>query len=83
MINGLKYILFLMCLFVLGGCFSAKERVVYIPQRCDIIYPAYPLPRGNAVENLKELAIYTEKLECSLDFCINGENLIPNCKIER
>lgn len=79
----MKTILSVLILLLLGGCFSAKERVVYIPQRCDIIYPAYPLPRGNAVENLKELAIYTEKLECSLDFCINGENLIPNCKIER
>lgn len=66
------------CVFFLSGCFGDKN-VVYIPQRCDITFPAYPLPQNNAVENLKNLAIYTEKLECALDFCINGKNLIPNC----
>lgn len=64
---------------LLAGCFSQKKEFIYIPQRCEIVFPAYPLPRGNAVENLKDLAIYTEKLECALDFCINGENLIKNC----
>lgn len=75
----MKYILLIMCVVMLGGCLGVKHDVVYIPQKCDIIFPAYPLPRSNAVENLKDLAIYTEKLECALDFCINGENLIPNC----
>lgn len=75
----MKYILLIMCVVVFGGCLGVKHEVVYIPQKCDITFPAYPLPRSNAVENLKDLAIYTEKLECALDFCVNGKNIIENC----
>lgn len=77
-----KQTLFFIALaFTLGGCFTSKAEVVYLPQKCEVTFPAYPLPKKNAVENLKELAIYTEKLECALDFCINGKNIIDNCKV--
>lgn len=80
MLKAIQGTIFALLVLTLTGCFSAKGEVVYLPQRCEIVFPAYPLPRKNAVENLKELAIYTEKLECALDFCINGVNIIDNCK---
>lgn len=77
----IKIFLLLFFSFILIGC-ATKTKIVNVPQRCDVIFPAYPLPKNNAVENLKNLAIYTEQLECALDFCINGKNIIPNCKIK-
>lgn len=75
----MRFLILVGITLVFSGCFTPKQEVLYIPQRCDVVFPAYPLPRNNAVENLKDLAIYTEKLECALDFCINGKNLIPHC----
>ena len=52
-----KQTLFFIALaFTLGGCFTSKAEVVYLPQKCEVTFPAYPLPKKNAVENLKELA---------------------------
>ncbi|WP_163535422.1 hypothetical protein [Helicobacter suis] len=42
---------------------------VYIPTKCNIIKPERPPKSLHFIDYLKELLIYTERLERDLEFC--------------
>ncbi len=49
---------------------------VYIPTKCNIIKPERPPKSLHFIDYLKELLIYTERLEKDLEFCTK-ENAMP------
>ena len=42
---------------------------VYIPTKCNIVKPERPPKSLHFIDYLKELLIYTERLEKDLEFC--------------
>lgn len=55
-------------LIILSGC-ATQYKEVKIPIKCEIPPRVKPEQKGNEVEQLKAILIYTEGLERDLKFC--------------
>lgn len=64
-------------LFLSLGC-SNKTQVIYkevkIPIKCNVDKISKPAYSDNLIQDLKNLAVYTELLEKDLNFCIGDNN---------
>lgn len=65
------YLLTFFIAFILLGC--SKNGYVLIPQKCNIEMPEKPAQVVDVLQNVKNIAIYAQELECGLYFCINGK----------
>lgn len=53
---------------ILSGC-ATQYKEVKIPVKCEIPARVKPAQKGNEVDQLKAILIYTEGLERDLKFC--------------
>lgn len=68
-------ILILIFFLAFCGCASkpivkVQTKEVYIPIKCNVEKPLRPNKKESLVENVKSMAIYTEKLENALNACV-------------
>ncbi|WP_240329635.1 hypothetical protein [Helicobacter suis] len=74
---GIKHPLTLPLILLLTACTPRiVYQKVYIPTKCNIIKPERPPKSLHFVDYLKELLIYTERLEKDLEFCTR-ESAVP------
>lgn len=71
----------LILILVFSGC--ATHKAIFIPIKCKAQMPASPLHTKDTLENLKNISIYAQKLECTLDFCINGTQNLKQCQTKK
>ena len=64
----LSLLIFIGISIFLVGC-SAKTKIVYIPQKCQTLFPEPLQPSTNEVQNVKNLIKRLELLECKLHYC--------------
>lgn len=72
------FIIALICVFFIG-C-SQKSSYVFVPQRCSTGLPIMPQQTNDTLTDVKNIVIYTQELECYLDFCVNGKISKSYCK---
>lgn len=79
--NRIVWAFFIFCsILIATGCSDVTiPEKVYIPVKCNIKAPERPLPVATSdtdykgmIEDVKNIYIYTETLESSLNFCIEG-----------
>lgn len=75
--NYEKYIIVCFCaalLILLCACAKSKPKdVVYIPTRAEIKTPTLAPKSENTLENIKNIFIFANEMECALDFATSGE----------
>lgn len=66
----------------INGC-ASSEIVVdrYIPYHCDVTIPDLPTLDANEANNVRNLIIHNEQLECLIEYCSTGE-FTEECKGE-
>lgn len=62
----------LLSIFLVGCATKTEIKYVYVPTKCEVDMPPRPTTSKYDAFYLKEVLIYTEKLENIIEFCRNG-----------